>query len=96
MALRTSMGETAFDSIMKDKIVPIAGDIISPDLSLSDQDRETILKEVQVVIHCAATLDYHERLDLALETNTLGTLRLMDLADECENMREYKTRTIGR
>ncbi|KAI8149990.1 male sterility protein-domain-containing protein [Fennellomyces sp. T-0311] len=89
LALRTSMGEATFDSVMKDKVVPIAGDIISPDLSLSEQDRETILKEVQVVIHCAATLDYHERLDLALETNTLGTLRLMDLADECENMLSF-------
>ncbi|KAI9498954.1 male sterility protein-domain-containing protein [Zychaea mexicana] len=89
LALRTSMGEATFDSIMQEKIVPIAGDIISPDLSLSDQDRETVVKEVQVVIHCAATLDYHERLDLALETNTLGTLRLMDLADECENMLSF-------
>ena len=83
------MGEATFDSIVQERIVPIAGDIISPDLSLSDQDRETIIQEVHVVIHCAATLDYHERLDLALETNTFGTLRLMDLADECYNMCKY-------
>lgn len=61
------MGEATFDAIFQEKIVPVAGDIISPDLSLSDQDRDLITKSVQVVIHCAATLDCHERLDLALE-----------------------------
>lgn len=63
------MGEAVFDEIIQSKVQPITGDIISPDLSLSDQDREMIINSVQVFIHCAATLDYHERLDLALEVS---------------------------
>ncbi|KAI9310265.1 male sterility protein-domain-containing protein [Dichotomocladium elegans] len=88
LALRNSMGHEVFEKVVR-KIQPVTGDIISPDLSLSVQDRQNILSEVQVVIHCAATLDYHERLDLALETNTLGTLRLLDLAEECEHMEVF-------
>ncbi|KAI8638017.1 male sterility protein-domain-containing protein [Parasitella parasitica] len=89
LILRRMMGKATFDSIVKNKIIPISGDIISPDLSMSEQDREKITENVNVVIHCAATLNYSERLDLALETNTLGTLRMMDLADECKHMEAF-------
>ncbi|KAG2197742.1 hypothetical protein INT47_010678 [Mucor saturninus] len=89
LILRRMMGKSTFDAIVKTKIIPIAGDIISPDLSMSEQDREKIIENVHVVIHCAATLNYNERLDLALETNTLGTLRMMDLADECKHMEAF-------
>ncbi|KAI9339864.1 male sterility protein-domain-containing protein [Pilaira anomala] len=89
LILRRMMGKSTFDSIVKNKIIPIAGDIISPDLSMTEFDREKITENVNVVIHCAATLNYNERLDLALETNTLGTLRMMDLADECKHMEAF-------
>ncbi|RCI06659.1 cyclin-dependent kinase inhibitor far1 [Rhizopus stolonifer] len=89
LILRRMMGKTVFDSIVKDKIIPISGDLISPDLSISEVDRESIIDHVNIVLHCAATLNYNERLDLALETNTLGTLRMMDLADECKHMEAF-------
>lgn len=89
LILRRMMGKALFDSIVKSKIIPISGDIISPDLSMSEMDREKITENVNIVIHCAATLNYSERLDLALETNTLGTLRMMDLADECKHMEAF-------
>lgn len=63
------MGKATFDSIVKNKIIPIVGDIISPDLSMSEFDRERITENVNIVIHCAATLNYNERLDLAIEVN---------------------------
>lgn len=69
LILRRMMGKATFDSIVKNKIIPISGDIISPDLSMSEIDREKITENVNVVIHCAATLNYSERLDLALEVN---------------------------
>ncbi|KAG0761729.1 hypothetical protein G6F57_007617 [Rhizopus arrhizus] len=87
--LRQRMGKSRFDEIVKHKVIPIAGDIISPDLSMTDADREQIIEHVHIVIHCAAALNYNERLDLALETNTLGTLRIMDLADECKQMEAF-------
>lgn len=61
------MGKETFDSVVKNKIIPISGDIISPDLSMSESDKEKIIENVNIVIHCAATLNYNERLDLALE-----------------------------
>lgn len=61
------MGETIFDAIVRDKIIPISGDIISPDLSMANEDREKVVANIQVVLHCAATVDCNERLDLSLE-----------------------------
>jgi thioester reductase-like protein len=61
------IGKATFDSIIKNKIIPISGDIISPDLSITELDKERIIQDVNIVIHCAATLNYNERLDLALE-----------------------------
>ncbi|KAI9480913.1 MAG: male sterility protein-domain-containing protein [Benjaminiella poitrasii] len=89
LILRRMVGKEIFDTIVAEKIVPISGDLISPDLSMSESDREKIIENVNIVIHCAATLNYNERLDLALETNTLGTLRMMDLADECKYMESF-------
>ncbi|CAO3597775.1 unnamed protein product [Absidia cylindrospora] len=89
ISLRHTMGASVFDAIIEKKIIPISGDIISPDLSMSFEDRENVMEHVNIVFHCAATVDYRERLDLSLETNTLGTLRLMDLADECIHMEAF-------
>lgn len=36
-----------------------------PSLGLSDSDRAAIIKNVNVVIHCAASIDGKERLDTA-------------------------------
>lgn len=85
-SLRRKIGPKRFDAIVASKIIPVACDLISPELSISPEDRDSIINNVNVVIHCAASMDHDERLDLSLETNTLGTLRLMDLADECEKM----------
>lgn len=81
LILRRMMGKATFDSIVKNKIIPISGDIISPDLSMSEVDREKITENVNVVIHCAATLNYSERLDLALEVFFLfSCCRVCELA----------------
>ncbi|KAI9277448.1 male sterility protein-domain-containing protein [Sporodiniella umbellata] len=87
--LRQRIGEALFDKIAREKLIPVSGDIISPDISISLKDRECIVKNTNIVLHCAAALNYNERLDLALETNTLGTLRMMDLADECKHMETF-------
>ncbi|KAG2172784.1 hypothetical protein INT43_000131, partial [Umbelopsis isabellina] len=88
-SLRRKIGHKRFDAIVASKIIPVACDLISPELSISPEDRDGIIKNVNVVIHCAASMDHDERLDLSLETNTLGTLRLIDLVDECEKMQAF-------
>lgn len=63
---------------------PIAGDLAQENLGLSDQDRLTIAKEVQVVINCAASVNFDDPLLDALNINYFGTLRMLELAKDCK------------
>lgn len=40
------------------KLIPVAGDVGQDNLGLSDKDRQTLIDNVNVVIHSAATLDF--------------------------------------
>jgi len=75
------------DSSQLSKVVPIAGDINLPGLGISDADLvEVLIPNVSIVIHSAATLKFNERLDIALNTNVRGSLRILELAKKCEKL----------
>ena len=68
------------------KIVPIEGDIIKPNLAIKTEDRERLINDVQVIINCAASVDFNERLCDAFQINYYGALRMQQLASECKNL----------
>ncbi|KAJ0182950.1 hypothetical protein K1T71_000926 [Dendrolimus kikuchii] len=69
------------------KLIPVAGDVGEDNLGLSDQDRQTIIENVNVVIHSAATLDFEENLKPTVKINLLGTRRVMEL---CKQIKDLK------
>lgn len=82
-----------FEVLLKDaspdifkKLIPIQGDVSDEKLGISDADHETIINNVNVVIHSAATLDFHESLRPTVNTNLLGTRRVMTLCSEIRNL----------
>ncbi|KAI9246910.1 male sterility protein-domain-containing protein [Phascolomyces articulosus] len=89
VALRRSMGPTLFDRMIKDKLCAIEGDLAMPGLGLSDEDRKTLVKDTNIVLHCGATVDGNERLDMAVKVNVLGTLNLIELANECMTLAAF-------
>lgn len=68
------------------KLIPIQGDVSEENLGISDADRQIIIQNVNVVIHSAATLDFHESLRPTVNTNLLGTRRVMVLCSEIRNL----------
>ena len=42
-----------------------------------------LVAELNIVINCAACLDFEQRLDIATRINTTGPLKLLELAAEC-------------
>lgn len=54
------------------KLVPISGDVLDNGLGLQEKDYRRIVEEVNIVVHCAATVDFKERLDDAVRKNVLG------------------------
>jgi alcohol-forming fatty acyl-CoA reductase len=46
--------------MIKDKIFPIQGDINKDLLALRAEDRDLLIRELDVIINCAASVDFNE------------------------------------
>ncbi|XP_049883821.1 putative fatty acyl-CoA reductase CG5065 [Pectinophora gossypiella] len=68
------------------KMTLIAGDAGAPDLAISAADRQTIVDNVHIVIHAAATIRFDEELKKAVMLNVRGTKLMLELAKECKNL----------
>ncbi|KAI8974277.1 male sterility protein-domain-containing protein [Pilobolus umbonatus] len=67
---------------LRQKLIPISYDLSLPHMGLSLEDGMQ-MKDTNIVIHCAATSEYENSLEWNIETNVLGTLRLMDYVEGC-------------
>ncbi|XP_023287990.1 putative fatty acyl-CoA reductase CG5065 isoform X2 [Orussus abietinus] len=68
------------------KIVPIKGDVSQPDLGLSTEDRVMLIQRVNIVFHSAATVRFDEPLKVAVNLNTKGTARMIELCKSMLNL----------
>lgn len=85
-----------FEVLLKDaspdifkKLIPIAGDVGEEELGISPKDRETLINNVNVVIHSAATLDFNESLRPTVNINLLGTRRVLELSGAIRNLQAH-------
>lgn len=53
---------------------------------MSETDRQTVINEVSIVYHCAATIRFDETLKKAVLLNTRGTKCMLDLAEQMNNL----------
>lgn len=72
-----------------EKLCQVAGDVLKPTLGLSDEDLHILHQEVSVVIHTAATVRFNECISLAVEMNTLGTRRVIELCKQLPRLKVY-------
>ncbi|XP_026470492.1 putative fatty acyl-CoA reductase CG8303 [Ctenocephalides felis] len=71
------------------KLVAVRGDICEPGLGLNNSDRELLLKSVNIVFHCAATINFNANLDAAIKANLLGTKILLDFCKKMTNIESF-------
>ena len=69
--------------------MPIEGDIAKENLAMKEADRRLIQENVQIVINCAASVDFNERLCDALQINYFGCLRMYELAAQCKHLEVF-------
>ncbi|KAL1502675.1 hypothetical protein ABEB36_007788 [Hypothenemus hampei] len=67
----------------------IEGDVLLPNLGISKEDREMLIKDVNFIFHCAATIRFDESLKKAVLMNVRGTQFMLDLAKECKNLQVF-------
>jgi fatty acyl-CoA reductase len=85
--LREKHGD-GFDSFIEEKIVPLAGDVMREGFGV---DRETlrelrVAEELNVIVNGAATTNFYERYDVALDVNVAGVRHMCDFARRCPNL----------
>lgn len=71
------------------KIWPIQGDVANEKLDLSPADEKMLVDTVSVVFHVAATLKLDANLQDAVNMNTEGTYRLLQLCSRMKNLRAF-------
>ncbi|XP_015691412.2 fatty acyl-CoA reductase 1-like [Oryza brachyantha] len=85
--LREEHGAAGFHSFIKNKICPLAGDVVHENFGLGSSEIQQLKQEVEIIVNAAATTNFMERYDVALETNTLGVVHLCQFANRCDNLK---------
>ena len=77
--LREALGDS-FEGYVSEKVRVLEGDVHAPSLGLGEEDLGELSREVDVVIHSAASVVFDAPLDAAVDSNVRGTLGLLELA----------------
>lgn len=77
--LREQYG-SGFELFLKDKIVPVEGDVAQPFCGLFASLRDELRGEIDAVVNASGVIDFDPPLDLALEVNAFGVQNLVSLA----------------
>lgn len=72
-----------------EKLFPIGGDMLKDRVVLDMKDELELIENVNVVINSAASVDFNQRLDQALQINTLGSLRMISLAQKFKHLNSF-------
>ncbi|KAJ1521680.1 hypothetical protein ONE63_003323 [Megalurothrips usitatus] len=85
-------GLPVFERLLKErpdalnKVKPLEGDVNSARMGLSAADQRTVLDNVSVVFHMAASLNFKSPIKEAVEDNTAGTQRVLDFCCEIKKL----------
>lgn len=71
------------------KIVPLNGDVNTDNLGLEPTTINKLASEVDIVFHLAATLRLEANLKDALEQNTKGTIRMIEVCRKFKNLQAF-------
>ena len=81
--LREELG-SSFEERVAEKVRVLEGDVHADSLGLGEEDLAELSREVDAVIHSAASVIFDAPLDAAVDSNVRGTLGLLALAREWE------------
>lgn len=82
--MRASLGER-FATLCDEKIHVVSGDLTRERLGLDAKAYRELTQRITLVVNSAATVTFDERLDEAVELNTVGPTRLLKFAQDCGN-----------
>ena len=81
--LREKLGE-GFAEYVSGKVQVLEGDVHAPELGLGPEELEELSRQVDIVLHSAASVIFDAPVDAAINSNVRGTLGLLALARNWE------------
>lgn len=78
--IREKFPGAAFEEHLREKITPVAGDVVQPLLGLEEAIIKTLKGDCAGVVNVAGVVDFDPPLDEALDVNAFGVNNLIDLA----------------
>ena len=78
--LREKHPGAAFEAFLKEKITPIAGDVVHAHLGIDEDLIRELTGKIAAVVNVAGVVDFNPPLDEALEVNAFGVNNLVGLA----------------
>ncbi|XP_012265217.2 fatty acyl-CoA reductase wat-like [Athalia rosae] len=69
------------------KIIVVSGDCSLPNLGLSSDDKDLLIRETSIVFHVAATVRFDEKIKYAVAINVSGTKEVMDMCRAMHNLK---------
>ncbi|GBN22536.1 hypothetical protein AVEN_268169-1 [Araneus ventricosus] len=69
------------------KVLVISGDASLLNLGMNEDDKHLLLKEVSIVFHCAAAVNFKKPLEFLLINNALSLSNVIEL---CRKMRKFE------
>ncbi|KAF4367182.1 probable fatty acyl-CoA reductase 4 [Cannabis sativa] len=77
-----------FESFISEKLIPVAGDVSMQNLGVKDANlSEEMWKDIDVIVNSAATTDFYERYDTALNINSMGVMNVLKFAMKCVKLK---------
>jgi long-chain acyl-CoA synthetase len=73
----------------EDRLIALAGDVEQPGLGISPDKCAELAREVDVVIHSAASVSFTLGLEESRRINVEGTRNMLDLAEQCESLERF-------
>ncbi|KAL6593033.1 hypothetical protein ACP70R_049119 [Stipagrostis hirtigluma subsp. patula] len=83
--LREKHGK-GFQSFIEEKVVPLAGDIVCENFGVEGAQLREMTQELNIIVNGAATTNFYERYDVALDVNVMGVKHMSQLAKKCPNL----------
>jgi thioester reductase-like protein len=77
------------EAMALEKCVPVSGDLIVEGLGLAPEQRQILVQELDVIINCAASVNFDDPLLDAIQINYIGCLRMVELAQECQHLKAH-------
>lgn len=79
-----------------DKVVLVEGNLLDENLGLTQKQINQLIEEVDVVIHCGATVRFTEPLDVATKINVRSTRDVLNISKQMPKLkvRIFQTKQI--